>query len=127
MPVLAKLTAVVIDCADPAALAEFYRKVTGWEVTDKEGDFAALGDGGPVRICFQRVEGHHAPAWPGAAARAHLDLAVADLDGAVGELLAAGASKPDFQPGGGDFQPGGGAWVVLTDPEGHPFCLSAGA
>ena len=24
------------------------------------------------------------------------------------------------------FQPGGDSWVVLTDPEGHAFCLVAG-
>jgi hypothetical protein len=30
-----------------------------------------------------------------------------------------GATKPDFQPGGGD-------WIVLQDPEGHLFCLAEG-
>jgi hypothetical protein len=32
------------------------------------------------------------------------------------ELLALGATRPEFQPGNGD-------WVVLADPAGHVFCL----
>ncbi|WP_461012378.1 VOC family protein, partial [Streptomyces capparidis] len=43
---------------------------------------------------------------------------VPDVEGAVEELLALGAGRPEFQPGGKE-------WVVLTDPEGHPFCLAA--
>ncbi len=37
--------------------------------------------------------------------------------GLMHELVAAGATRPEFQPGDG--------WVVLTDPAGHPFCISA--
>lgn len=47
----------------------------------------------------------------------HLDFAVDDLDEAEARLLKLGAAKPDFQPGGGQ-------WRVLTDPAGHPFCLT---
>lgn len=111
-------TTIVIDCADPAALAAFYQQATGWDVTSSDGEYAALGSGGPVRLAFQRVEGHRAPEWPAAPAHAHLDLTVPDVGGAVAALLAAGAGKPDFQPGED-------SWVVLTDPEGHPFCLAA--
>jgi predicted enzyme related to lactoylglutathione lyase len=118
MSVTTRSTTIVIDCADPAALAGFYCTATGWEVTSSDAEYAALGNGGPVQIAFQRVEGYRAPDWPSAAAHAHLDLAVADVGAAVAELLAAGAAKPGFQPGED-------SWVVLTDPEGHPFCLSA--
>ncbi len=34
-------------------------------------------------------------------------------------LCAIGANQPDFQPGAG-------RWRVLLDPDGLPFCLSAG-
>ncbi|KUO22060.1 VOC family protein [Streptomyces dysideae] len=119
MPALAEFTAVVIDCADPAILAEFYRKATGWEITYSDQDFSSLGNGGPVQIAFQRIEGYQAPGWPDARTHAHLDLTVTDLESAAKELLAIGAAKPEFQPGEGK-------WVVLTDPEGHPFCLTTG-
>ncbi|MFG2088608.1 VOC family protein [Spirillospora sp. NPDC048824] len=48
----------------------------------------------------------------------------ADGTGQVGlvgeaEVGALGASRPEFQPGGGE-------WTVLTDPEGHPLCIAEG-
>ncbi|MCT2592145.1 VOC family protein [Streptomyces sp. N2-109] len=120
MPALAEFTAVVIDCADPAVLADFYRKATGWEILYSDQDFASLGNGGPVQVAFQRIEGYQAPGWPDGRKHAHLDLTVTDLARTAKELLAIGAAKPEFQPGGGE-------WVVLTDPEGHPFCLTSGS
>ncbi|MGW3075029.1 MULTISPECIES: VOC family protein [unclassified Kitasatospora] len=63
-----------------------------------------------------RVEGYRTPGWPEGSTRLHLDFTVPDLDRAVEELLALGTSRPAFQPGEGQ-------WVVLTDPQGGPFCL----
>ncbi|TGA95189.1 VOC family protein [Streptomyces sp. MZ04] len=119
MPALAEFTAVIIDCADPAMLAEFYKKATGWEITCSDQDSAYLGNGGPMQIAFQRIEGYRAPGWPDARKHAHFDLTVTDLESAAKELLALGAARPEFQPGQGE-------WVVLTDREGHPFCLTTG-
>ncbi|MFE4592760.1 VOC family protein [Streptomyces laurentii] len=119
MSVLAQLTTVVVDCADPAALAAFYQKATGWELSYSDEDFASLdagGTGAGAGLAFVRVEGHQAQTWPEGNKHLHLDFTVSDLAGAVEELLALGASKPDFQPGEGQ-------WVVLTDPQGNPFCL----
>ncbi|MFI0357468.1 VOC family protein [Actinomadura sp. 9N407] len=118
MNAIAEPTAIIIDCADPRSLAEFYRKVTGWEITDSDDDSAYLGEG-PIQLAFQRVPGYQGPGWPDKAKHAHLDFKVADPDVATKELLALGATKPDFQPGEGE-------WTVLTDPEGHPFCIAAG-
>jgi predicted enzyme related to lactoylglutathione lyase len=119
MPALTQLSTVVIDCADPAALAAFYQGATGWKITYSDRDFASLGDGdGTVQLAFARVEGYQAPDWPDGDKHLHLDFTVTDLDGAAGELLGIGASRPEFQPGDGQ-------WIVLTDPEGHPFCLTA--
>ncbi|MYS84983.1 VOC family protein [Embleya scabrispora] len=120
MPALADITAITIDCAGPARLAEFYRKATGWEIAYGDEEFVCLDNGGPLRIAFQYIAGYRAPNWPDARKHAHLDLTVAspDLESAAEELIACGASKPEFQPGEG-------TWIVLTDPEGHPFCLVA--
>ena len=117
MSVLKQLSTVVIDCADPATLAAFYQKATGWEITHSDQDFASLGSGTPVQLAFVRVDGYEAPNWPEGTKYTHLDFTVADLDAAAEELLGLGASRPDFQPGEGQ-------WIVLTDPEGHPFCLA---
>ncbi|GAB3962106.1 VOC family protein [Actinoallomurus acanthiterrae] len=117
MAVNATLTAIIIDCAAPKALAEFYRHLTGWPITHSDDDTAYLGEG-PVQLAFQRVDGYQGPGWPDAAKHAHLDFAVADVDVATKELLASGATKPDFQPGEDQ-------WTVLADPEGHLFCIAA--
>ncbi|MGP3969802.1 VOC family protein [Streptomyces sp. 6N223] len=120
MPALAQLATVVIDCADPGSLAEFYQAVTGWHVVYSDADCVHLGDGGPVLFGFQRVQGYQPPGWPDPAKHAHLDFKVADVARTVERLLAIGATKPAFQPGGEE-------WVVLADPEGHLFCLAADA
>ncbi|WP_026413599.1 VOC family protein [Actinomadura oligospora] len=118
MSVLTKVGTVVLDCADPAALAEFYRKATGWEVTYSDDDVIYIGDGSGPQLAFQRIEGYEAPAWPGPAKQAHLDFTVEDMEAAAEELVALGAGRPDVQPGDGE-------WVVLTDPAGHPFCVAS--
>lgn len=117
MPAIAALSTVIIDCADPAALAEFYGKVTGWPVTYRDDDAVHLGDGS-MSLGFQRIDGYQGPGWPDAAKHAHLDFAVTDVDSAVKELLSAGATLPEFQPGEGE-------WTVMADPEGHLFCIAA--
>ncbi|HVV10814.1 VOC family protein [Amycolatopsis sp.] len=112
----AVLSAVVIDCADPAGLAGFYAKVTGWDITSSDADTAYLGKDGAIQLGFQRIADYRSPGWPDDAKHFHLDFTVKDPADTVGELLSLGAAKPEFQPGGED-------WTVLTDPEGHPFCL----
>jgi predicted enzyme related to lactoylglutathione lyase len=118
MPVSPKLAAIVIDCADPVKLAEFYRLATGWEITHADADSAQLSDGGAVGLSLQRIDGYQGPGWPDDAKHCHLDLTSSDVDESVRALLAAGAVKPDFQPGGAE-------WTVLADPEGHLVCVCA--
>jgi catechol 2,3-dioxygenase-like lactoylglutathione lyase family enzyme len=111
------VSAIVLDCADPAALADFYRRATGWKETSADDVFVYLSDGGPIQLAFQRVADYRPPTWPGNAKHAHVDLRVDDVARAEKDLLALGATKPDYQPGDG--------WTVLLDPAGHPFCIAA--
>lgn len=113
------LCAVTLDCADPVALAAFYGKATGLAPVEGSGeDFAGLRGPDGFFLGFQRVQGYRAPRWPGQEEpqRSHLDFEVDDLDLAEAALLRTGAGKPKEQPGEG--------WRVLTDPAGHPFCLT---
>ncbi|MFD1546365.1 VOC family protein [Nonomuraea guangzhouensis] len=112
------ISSVIFDCEDPATLADFYAKATGGRISHSDDDFATV-EGGPVGLAFQRVPGYRSPGWPDDAKHVHLDLQVADVETAVKELVRLGAAVPEFQPGGAD-------WTVLTDPEGHPFCVAAG-
>ncbi|MDW6060911.1 VOC family protein [Streptomyces sp. FXJ1.4098] len=113
----AELTAIVIDCAAPKELAEFYRHLTGWEISHSDDEYACLGNGSS-QLTFSRVADYRGPAWPDTAPHAHLDFQVSDPEATAKELIALGASKPGLQPGDGQ-------WTVLADPEGHPFCISA--
>lgn len=117
MPPIATLSAVTLDCPDPAALAGFYQAVTGYQPLYSSDDYAYLAGDGEVRLGFQRVADHPRPGWPGPAKQFHLDFGVADIAEAERRLLALGATRPEFQPGGDK-------WLVLLDPAGHPFCIT---
>jgi len=114
----AKLHNVVLDCPEPAKLAEFYRELTGWSVTAHDADWVTLSDERYIRLAFQEAPGHRPPAWPdeSSSMQFHLDFMVEDLAEAGKRALALGATKFAHQPGGADFE-------VYADPAGHPFCL----
>jgi catechol 2,3-dioxygenase-like lactoylglutathione lyase family enzyme len=114
-----RLSAITLDCPDPLALAEFYRRATGLALHEKsDGEFAGLHGEHGLLIGFQRVADYRPPRWPGQEApqQLHLDFDVADLAAATEELLTLGATRPTPSAGGA-------YWVVLLDPAGHPFCL----
>lgn len=113
----ARFNAVVLECHDPRALAEFYRAMTGWEIEDADDEWVTLRDGDNVRLSFQRAPGHLAPGWPDPSSpmQAHLDFHVDDLPKSVEQAIELGATLFDHQPGQ--------AFTVLADPAGHPFCL----
>jgi catechol 2,3-dioxygenase-like lactoylglutathione lyase family enzyme len=111
---------VNIDCADAAAMADFYGRLLGWDVTYRDSDFVLMRDpAGGTGLSFQQRDGYRAPTWPerhGAQDKMlHLDIRVHDLESAVSHALAAGARLADYQPRP-DLR-------VLLDPAGHPLCL----
>lgn len=118
MTTTARLGAISIDCADPAALAQFYRQVLDLEVLFESEQFVAL-KGAAVLLTFQRVADHQPPQWPegGVPKQLHLELAASDLDAEGARILGLGATKAEVQP-----NPSG--WRVLVDPAGHPFCIT---
>ncbi|MEV7419352.1 VOC family protein [Streptomyces sp. NPDC089919] len=118
---IATLGAVVLDCPDPLALAEFYASLIGGTAeVDEEGRWADLEGHGGTRLAFQKAAGHVPPQWPSAegSQQFHLDLTVEDLDAAEEQVLALGAKLLERGPADRD-------WRVFADPVGHPFCLCA--
>ncbi|MBB3754361.1 catechol 2,3-dioxygenase-like lactoylglutathione lyase family enzyme [Mycolicibacterium sp. BK634] len=115
----ARLGAISIDCADPAALGEFYREMLGLEEMMTSPDFVALKGAGSVFLTFQRVADHRVADWPEGPVpkQLHLELAVSDLNAEETRIIGLGATKADVQP-----QPDN--WRVLIDPAGHPFCIT---
>lgn len=110
------LAAVVVGCADPAAVAGFWALASGF----RRSQSRSTPDAAVMRAPVVRGPFLELIRDPGAAAsgsRARLDVAPpadGDLDAAVTELLAAGARPAD---GGQADAP----WITLSDPDGLEF------
>ncbi len=114
------LSGVVLDSPDAGALADFYRRLLGWEVEQDEPGWVKLrSPGGGAGLSFQTEPQYVQPVWPAGAAdqqmQVHLDIAVQDLAAAGEHAVAAGAVLAGYQPQD-DVR-------VYIDPAGHPFCL----
>jgi predicted enzyme related to lactoylglutathione lyase len=116
--------AVVLDCPDPAALAEFYVALLGWPdrpIVTYAGHWAELSNpSGGMTLEFQRAAEYQRPTWPAPAVpqQFHLDVKVSDLDAEQERVLALGATILDVSADHPSFR-------VYADPVGHPFCLCA--
>jgi catechol-2,3-dioxygenase len=117
---IARMRAVVLDTPAPLALAEFYRELVGGEIVYADPEWVKLR-GEDVLLSFQLAPDHRPPAWPDPdrPQQFHIDVTVDrdGLDDAERRVLAAGATKHEFQPGEDE------GWRVYVDPSGHPFCL----
>lgn len=108
---------VTIDCVDPDRLAAFWCALLDRERSDEmEGDgWATIGsrhDGQP-RITLQRV-----PEPRSGKVRLHLDVCVDDIGSGIAEVERLGGADT-----GERHEYDEGVVVVMTDPEGHEFCL----
>jgi predicted enzyme related to lactoylglutathione lyase len=113
---IARFPSIVLDCADPGALASFYSALLDWK-TDVSDNWADIRAEYGQCISFQQVEDYSPPRWPGQEIpqQMHLDVMVDDLDTAEAAVLELGATKHEHQPGK--------TFRVFLDPAGHPFCL----
>jgi predicted enzyme related to lactoylglutathione lyase len=113
-----RLVWVVVDAADPRALARWWAEALGWAITAEEPEEVAVEppapDGVGVPLVFVPVADPRL-----GKNRVHLDLRSASADdqaALVARLTALGARPTDI--GQGDVP-----WVVLADPEGNEFCV----
>jgi hypothetical protein len=124
---IARYSLTALDCPDPVELANFYSKITDFQVVvahmDKNQNpiWVELVDNGVTRIAFQRVEKYTPPTWPEGPIpqQAHLDFEVKDLNEAEAKLLTIGAVKSPIQTSSNPEE----NFRVYFDPVGHPFCL----
>jgi glyoxalase superfamily protein len=133
---------VVLDCAEPHVLADWWAETLGWEVEPQNADFIremvakgfasdadttvhngtlrwregqAITNPGSPRVLFQLV-----PEGKTVKNRMHLDLRIGtdDVDTLVEKLKTRGAT---FLHNG---RQGPHTWVTMADPEGNEFCVS---
>ena len=111
---------VVLNAPDAPALAHFYSDLLGWPIGHEEpGTSILAAPEGPIYVVFQQSVDYQRPVWPPADGEQrpmmHFDFQVGDLDSAVAEAIALGATLASSQPQENVR--------VLLDPAGHPFCL----
>ncbi|PYC70762.1 glyoxalase [Micromonospora arborensis] len=110
------IAAVVVDCADPRAMARFWSNAMDWtlhEVTDHKAVLRSAKGVGPY-LEFVRTPDVKV-GWN----RVHLDVRPYpgdDLEAEAARLLALGATAVDLGESAVH-------WKVLADPEGNEFCL----
>lgn len=124
--------AVVLDSADPRALAAFYQRLLGWTMVANEPALPGFpeedgwvmlrspaGDAGLSTLSFQYEPEYRPPVWPRATGdqgmMLHLDIAVENLEEGTAWAVQAGATEAGYQPQD--------QVRVMLDPAGHPFCL----
>jgi hypothetical protein len=112
------IAAVVVDCADPRAMAGFWSDAMDWTLREVTDDIASLRSAegvGPYLEFVRRPDVKSV--WD----RVHLDIRPYPDDDPVAEtarLRTLGATVIDL--GESDV-----SWTVLADPEGNEFCLLA--
>ncbi len=110
---------LVLDCADPDKLADFWAPALGYVNLGSAGAYVALfPDGRPgPKLLLQRV------AEPKAVKnRTHFDIETHDIEAEAARLEHLGATRVD--PAARHEH--GSTWILMTDPEGNEFCVCDG-
>jgi hypothetical protein len=116
----AKLTAVsafglVLDCADPETLAEFWAAALGYEPFGTVGNYVALvpPTSGRPKLLLQVPEPKTTKN------RMHLDIETPDIEPEAARLGKLGATRL----GAETRSEHGSTWIVMADPEGNELCV----
>ena len=109
---IGRLHEVVVDCADPEALAAFWHALLGGTVHHNDEWVEVHPAGGHI-VGFQKV-----PEPKVVKNRVHLDVEVADVGAAVDAAVALGATKV-----GELVDDPVSSFQVMLDPEGNEFCF----
>jgi hypothetical protein len=124
---VSKTSVLVLDCAEPAELAEFYSPFLDAEVRiGNDPDFVEIVGHNGVHLAIHRDHGHAPASWPRpeTSQQAHLRILVAreDIDEAEREAISLGARPIETKDNGGprDVR-------VYSDPAGHSFILAVEA
>jgi hypothetical protein len=119
-----KTSVLVLDCAEPVKLAEFYAALLGARIrVGNDPDFVEIIGHRGVHLAIRRDLGHAPPSWPRPedSYQAHLRVLVGqeDIDEAEREAVGLGALPVDTKDNGGSRDV-----RVYSDPAGHSFSLA---
>jgi predicted enzyme related to lactoylglutathione lyase len=106
---------IVLDCADPELLAEFWSKALGYSVSGFAEQWGMLkGPNDGEVFLLQRV-----PEPKTGKNRMHIDVTAPDIEAKAKELEALGARRLGDEPVS-QFDM---TWITMADPEGNEFCV----
>jgi len=110
---------LVLDCADPEALAVFWSSALGLEGLGSAGTYVLLVSptGALPKLLLQRVEEPKT-----VKNRMHLDIETPKVDDEVVRLEGLGARRIETEARIED----GTRWVIMADPEDNEFCVCDG-
>jgi predicted enzyme related to lactoylglutathione lyase len=110
---------LVLDCTDPARLAEFWTAALGYRNAGAAGSYVVLvdPDGDSPKLLLQAVTEPKA-----AKNRMHFDIETPDVEAEADRLEALGARRLEADV----RHEHGTTWIVLADPEGNEFCVCDG-
>ena len=111
-----RFTELVIDAANPEALAGFWMAVLGWRPTGRYAGVVEIADPAGVGPALTFVP---VPDEKQGKNRLHIDVnpVGCDQEQEVERLIGLGARRVDVGQGSDT------SWVVLADPEGNEFCV----
>jgi catechol 2,3-dioxygenase-like lactoylglutathione lyase family enzyme len=110
---------VAVDCADAAAVANFWAEVLGRQLADhptRENAVVLVDDAG---VHGPRLAFHQVPEPKTVKNRVHLDLITTEFEAETERLVGLGAQKVR------DLEQGGARWTTFRDIEGNEFDLIA--
>jgi predicted enzyme related to lactoylglutathione lyase len=107
---------LVLDCADPERLAEFWAEALGYANVGSAGVYVALypREGNGPKLLLQRVTEPKATK-----NRMHLDIEVPDIEVEADRLSSLGAQRVSDDT----RSEHGSTWILMADPEGNEFCI----
>jgi predicted enzyme related to lactoylglutathione lyase len=110
---------LVLDCADPPKLADFWREALDYReyYTDRSVAVLVPKEGIAPPLVLQGV-----PEPKPGKNRMHLDIVVDDIEPEIARLQALGANRLDE----GVQSVGETLWVRMSDPEDNEFCVCTG-
>lgn len=111
---------VVLDCAEPEKLAEFYKELLEGEQTGASANLVEIRGADGIRLAFRRDVNATPPSWPRPenSLQVHLDFLVEDLDEAERRVVGLGGRPLDTKDAAGPYEERG-----YADPAGHSFTL----
>ncbi|MBD0741883.1 VOC family protein [Streptomyces sp. CBMA152] len=123
---LVEAAVLVLDCAEPEPLAEFYARLLGAEIPlEREIERIEITGRGGTRMAFRRDHGAAPNSWPRPddSQQAHLQLLVSRdrMDAVERQVITLGGRPLDTKDNTGLHDT-----RLYSDPAGHTFSLRSG-